>query len=43
MSAEFESGIFYREEAWHRQGIVVQDAPTIDEAFEVAEMNWNVR
>lgn len=43
MSAEFEGGLFFRQEAWHRQGIVVEEAPNIDEAFRLAEMNWTVK
>lgn len=43
MSANFESGIFFRQEAWHRQGVVVQDIPDLDEAFHVAAMDWRVR
>lgn len=43
MSANFESGIFFRHEAWHQQGVVVQDIPDLDEAFRVAAMDWSVR
>lgn len=42
MAHEFESGMFVKEEAWHRQGVVVENAPTTDEAIEIAGMNWNV-
>ena len=42
MAAEFESGMFVREEAWHRLGVVVQEAPSTEEAYELSGLNWNV-
>lgn len=43
MSANFESGVFTRHPAWHRQGVVVETAPDIDTAFEIAAMDWTVK
>ena len=42
MAAEFESGMFVREEAWHKLGVVVQEAPSTEEAYELSGLNWNV-
>ena len=42
MAHEFESGMFVREEAWHKLGIVVEEAPSTDEAYELSGLNWNV-
>ena len=42
MAHEFESGMFVKEEAWHKLGIVVEDAPSVDEAYELSGLNWNV-
>ena len=42
MAHEFESGMFVKEEAWHKQGVVVQDAPSTEEAYELSGLNWKV-
>ena len=42
MAAEFESGFFVREKAWHGLGTVVQDAPTSADALRLAGLDWNV-
>jgi phage/plasmid-like protein (TIGR03299 family) len=42
MAAEFESGLFVREEAWHKQGVVLDYAPNTDEAYIVSGLNWHV-
>ena len=42
MAAEFESGMFVKEEAWHKQGVVVEEAPSTEEAYELSGLNWNV-
>jgi phage/plasmid-like protein (TIGR03299 family) len=43
MSAEFESGMFVREPAWHRLGVVVDEAPNVEEAIKLAGLDWEVR
>lgn len=41
MAAEFESGFFYREPAWHGMGVVVGDYPgSWDEARKLAGLEW---
>jgi len=42
MAANFESGMFVREKAWHGLGVVVQDAPTSEEALRLAGLDWKV-
>lgn len=42
MSAEFESGIFVRKEAWHKQGKVLEYYPDTIEAFRESGLNWGV-
>lgn len=42
MAHEFESGMFVKEEAWHKLGVVVETAPNTDDALELAGMNWEV-
>ena len=42
MAHEFESGMFVKEEAWHKLGVVVEEAPTTEEAYELSGLNWNV-
>lgn len=42
MPAEFTSGFFYREPAWHRQGTVVEHALTAAEAIKEAGLDWQV-
>lgn len=42
MAANFESGFFVREPAWHGLGIVVSDAPTTADALHLAGLDWNV-
>lgn len=44
MSHEFESGVFYREAAWHRLGTVVEEWPgSWDAARKLAGIEWEVR
>jgi len=41
MSAEFESGFFYREPAWHRQGVVVtEEIEKWEDARKLADLDW---
>lgn len=42
MAHEFESGMFVKEEAWHKMGVVVEDAPSTEEAYELSGLNWEV-
>ena len=42
MSANFESGMFVRQPAWHGLGVVVEDAPTSEDAIVAAGLNWQV-
>ena len=43
MSHEFESGVFYREAAWHQLGTVVDEWPgSWDEARKIAGLTWEV-
>ena len=42
MAHEFESGMFVKEEAWHKLGVVVEEAPSIEEAYELSGLNWQV-
>lgn len=40
MPAEFESGVFARERAWHGHGTVVEGALITKEAFEKSGLDW---
>ena len=42
MSANFESGFMTRTPAWHGLGIVVEDAPTSEDAIRLAGLDWEV-
>lgn len=42
MAHEFESGMFVKEEAWHKLGVVVEEAPSTEEAYELSGLNWKV-
>ena len=42
MSSNFESGFFTRTPAWHGLGVVVEDAPTSEDAIVAAGLNWEV-
>ena len=42
MSANFESGFFTRTPAWHGLGVVVENAPTSEDAIVAAGLNWEV-
>lgn len=42
MSANFESGFFVGEPAWHGLGTVISDAPTSEDAIRLAELDWDV-
>jgi len=39
---ETDNAVFHKEKAWHNLGIVVEDAPTPDEALKIAGMDWEV-
>lgn len=43
MTHQFETGFFVRRPAWHKLGIVVQDAPSIEEAMKFAGLDWEVK
>lgn len=42
MSANFESGMFVREPAWHGLGKVLENAPTSKDAIKEAGLDWRV-
>ena len=42
MAANFESGFFVGEPAWHGLGTVISDAPTSEDAIRIAELDWDV-
>ena len=42
MSANFESGFFVGEPAWHGLGEVIADAPTSADAIKIAGLDWDV-
>lgn len=42
MAANFESGFFVREAAWHGLGTVVSEAPTTADALRLAGLDWHV-
>lgn len=42
MSANVETLFVVREPAWHGQGIVLEDAPTSEDAIVAAGLNWEV-
>lgn len=42
MSAEVETMFSYREIPWHGQGIVVENAPTSEDAIRLAGLDWEV-
>lgn len=42
MAHEFESGFFTRVPAWHKLGTVVQDAPSVADAIQLAGLDWPV-
>lgn len=43
MSHEIESALFVGQPAWHGLGVVVQEAPSIDDAIVMAGLDWRVR
>lgn len=43
MAHEFESGVFAREPAWHKLGVVVPNVLTSEEAIRLANLDWTVR
>jgi phage/plasmid-like protein (TIGR03299 family) len=43
MAHEFESGLFVTEPAWHGLGVVLPNAPSVDEAITMAGLDWQVR
>lgn len=42
MSAELESGFFYKEPAWHGLGKVTENVLTAEEAIKAADLDWTV-
>lgn len=42
MSHEFESGFFVKKPAWHKLGIVLENAPTVEEGIRLAGLDWQV-
>lgn len=42
MSHEFESGFFVRQPAWHRLGVLLTEAPHIEDATRLAGLDWHV-
>lgn len=42
MAAEVESMFYVRKAPWHGLGTRVEDAPTSEEALELAGLNWDV-
>ena len=42
MSANFESGFFVGEPAWHGLGEVISEAPTSEDAIRIAKLDWDV-
>lgn len=42
MAHEFESGFFTRKPAWHNLGTVVNEAPSIADAMQLAGLDWPV-
>jgi len=42
MAAEFETGFFYKEPAWHGLGTVVDKVLTAEEAIKAAGLDWTV-
>lgn len=43
MSALVETMFSYREMPWHRMGIIVEEAPSSEEAIRLAGLNWEVQ
>jgi phage/plasmid-like protein (TIGR03299 family) len=43
MAHEFESGLFVGQPAWHSLGVLLKDAPSIEDAIRLAGLDWNVR
>lgn len=43
MAHEFESGMFVSEPAWHGLGVVLPNAPTVDDAIKCAGLDWKVK
>lgn len=42
MPHQFESGLFVREPAWHKLGVVLDNPPTIADAIIQSGLNWTV-
>jgi len=42
MAANFETGFFVNEPAWHGLGTVISSAPTSEDAIKLAELDWDV-
>lgn len=43
MAHEFETGLFVTEPAWHGLGVVLPNAPSVDEAIRCAGLDWRVK
>lgn len=43
MAHEFETGMFVKQEAWHKLGVVLEENPTTDEAFLCSGLDWEVK
>lgn len=42
MAHYFESGFFVRDRAWHGLGVVLDNAPELDDALRIAGLDWDV-
>lgn len=42
MTHEFETGFTVRTPAWHRLGVVLPEAPSVEEAIRLAGLDWTV-
>jgi phage/plasmid-like protein (TIGR03299 family) len=43
MAHEFETGFFVGQPAWHGLGVILNDAPTVEDAIRCAGLDWKVR
>lgn len=43
MAHEFETGLFVSEPAWHGLGVLLNNAPGVDEALKLAGLDWTVK
>ena len=42
MAAMVESMFSVKYEPWHKQGVIIDNAPSTEEAYELSGLNWNV-